>query len=135
MIKLTEISYITYGTIFQLLSLSKTITAERSENRIVSPPKRDKERPRRRVSLRLPETVSASRERHRAKNFTQDVSKAQDAATLSIDRLKLDKTLPEDREKDDEMIEQQESSEIAAIKLHSTARERRRERRCRSMSI
>lgn len=112
MIKLTEIFYITYGTIFQLLNLSKTIT-DRAENQVVSPPTRAKERPQRRVSLRLPETVSASRERYRAKH------------------LKLDKTFPKDK-KNDEM---QESSEIAAVKLHRTARERRRERQCRSMSI
>lgn len=117
-----------YGTTFQLLSLSKTITAERSPERIISPPRRaEKERPQRRVSLRLPEIASASRERHRAKSFTQDVSKSQDDATLSMtmDSLNLDENISED---DNEMIEQQESSEIAAVKLHSTARERRRER-------
>lgn len=111
-----------------LLSLSKTITVERSPERIISPPRRaEKERPQRRVSLRLPEITNTSRERHRAKSFTQDVSKSQDDATLSMtmDSLELYKNISED---DNEMIEQQESSEIAAVKLHSTARERRRER-------
>ncbi|KAL6422591.1 hypothetical protein ACFW04_010673 [Cataglyphis niger] len=111
-----------------LLNLNKTIT-EHAENRDDSPPTRAKEHPQRRVSLRIPETVSTSRERHRAKNLIQDVSR--NDATLSIDRLKLDKTLPKDK-KNDEM---QESSEIAAVKLHRTARERRRERQRRSMSI
>ncbi|XP_050463351.1 uncharacterized protein LOC126857711 isoform X2 [Cataglyphis hispanica] len=111
-----------------LLRLKKTIT-KHAEND-VSPPTRAKKHPQRRVSLHLPETVSTSRERHRAKNFIQDVSQ-NDATTLSIDRLKLDKILPKDKKNDDEMQE----SEITAVKLHRTARERRRERRCRSMSI